>query len=276
LGNPDSDELFILMPFFEPVQRMIMELTSLFIYHALAWKCWLNYGEEIKDPSPEIKKLRRTWLKQFIIISLFVCSLITVIIFLMYEWFPYNQNIRFGFIALTLFIYWISYCAWDQPQIFTVIRGFAYTHTAGSEKIPRLVAYRPAKKYSNSGLGDEEIKMIIAKLEEVMEKEKLYLDPEITMDKLAELINCSRHHLSQVLNGGLQKSFYDYINTCRIEEAKILLSDIARANYKISSIAYDAGFNSLSAFNEVFKKLTGVTPSQYRKHTAEQSQKQRV
>ena len=134
---------------------------------------------------------------------------------------------------------------------------------------------RPAKKYSNSGLSEEETKLIIARLEQAMEKQKLYLDPEITMDKLAEMINCGRHHLSQVLNAGLQKSFYDYVNACRVEEAKILLSDVSRANYKISSIAYDSGFNSLSAFNEVFKKFTGVTPSQHRKQPAEQSQKQR-
>jgi hypothetical protein len=123
LGNPYTKPLFILMPFFEPVPRMVIELISLFIYHTLAWKCWLNYHGEIKDFSPDIK-LQLNWLKQFVIFSLLVCSLITVIIFLMYEWFPYNQNMRFGFIALTVFIYWISYCAWNQPQIFTVIHGF--------------------------------------------------------------------------------------------------------------------------------------------------------
>jgi AraC-like DNA-binding protein len=162
-----------------------------------------------------------------------------------------------------------------KTHLFAVIHGLAHTNT-GTEKIPKLVAYRPAKKYSNSGLSEEEIRLIIVKLEHVMENQKFYLDPEITMDELADTINCSRHHLSQVLNAGLQKSFYDYINGYRVEEAKILLSDIAKANYKVSSIAYDAGFNSLSAFNEVFKKLTGVTPSQYRKQPAEQSHKQRV
>jgi AraC-like DNA-binding protein len=272
--NPYSEPPFIVVPFFQPVQRMVIELISLFVYHALAWKCWLNYNREAKDFSSDIKKLQINWMKQFIVLSLLVCSVITVVIFLMHEWFPYNQDIRFGFVALTLFIYWMSYCAWDQPQIFTVIHGFA--HGGGTEKIPRLVAYKPAKKYSNSGLSEEEIKLIIIRLDDVMEKQKSYLDPEITMDKLADIINCSRHHLSQVLNACLQKSFYDYINTCRVEEAKLLLADIARANYKISSIAYDAGFNSLSAFNEVFKKLTGVTPSQYRKQPVEQSHKQRV
>ena len=142
LGNLHAEPPVILIPFFEPVQRMIIELISLFIYHALAWKCWLMYNGERKDSSSAVKKLQLNWLKQFVIFSLLVCSLITVVIFLMYVWYPYNQNIRFGFIALTLFIYWISYCAWNQPQIFTVIHGLSYSNTGETEKIPKLVAYK--------------------------------------------------------------------------------------------------------------------------------------
>src|SRR6266498_1091893 len=270
-SNPYVESLFILMPFIEPAQRMGVELISLFVYHTLAWQCLLKYQSGLKHFFADTKKLQLKWLKQFVVISVLVCSLIAVVIFLMYQWFPYNQNIRFGFIALTLFIYWISYCAWNQPQIFTVIHGFADENATTLPNIPKLVVHRPIKKYSNSGLSEEEMKQITAKLEQVMEKQKLYLDPEITMDKLADTINCSRHHLSQVLNAGLQKSFYDYINAYRVGEEKLLLTDSSKANHKIASVAYDAGFNSLSAFNEVFKKLTGVTPSQYRKQPVKQS-----
>lgn len=275
-GNTYKDTPFILMPFVEPTQRMIIELLSLIVYHVLAWQCLLNYQTGLKNFFSDVKKLQLKWLKQLIIISLLVCSLITVVIFLMYEWFPYNQDIRFGFIALTVFTYWISYSALYQPQIFTVIRGFANEHTAAIENLPKLVVHRSAAKYSNSRLSDEEMNRIIVKLEQIVEKQKLYLDPDINIDNLAQVINCSKHHLSQVLNGVLQKSFYDYINGYRVEEAKLLLRDVSRNNYKIASIAYDAGFNSLSAFNEVFKKLTGITPSQYRKQPAEQPRKQRV
>jgi AraC-like DNA-binding protein len=91
----------------------------------------------------------------------------------------------------------------------------------------------------------------------------------LNIDKLSKLISSNRHHLSQVLNQKLGLSFYDYINTYRVNEAKILLTDAARADHKIAAIAYDAGFNSLSAFNDVFKKMTGQTPSQYRKQPAD-------
>ena len=99
-----------------------------------------------------------------------------------------------------------------------------------------------------------------------MQHDKLYLEPELTIDALAATIVCSRHHLSQALNEKLGKSFYDCVNHYRVEEAKLLLADDGRAAHKITSIAYDAGFNSISTFNDVFKKNTGVTPSQYRKN----------
>jgi AraC-like DNA-binding protein len=68
-----------------------------------------------------------------------------------------------------------------------------------------------------------------------------------------------------VLNDTIGLSFYEYVNCYRVSEAKALLSDASRKDHKIASIAYDAGFNSLSSFNDVFKKMTGQTPSQYRK-----------
>ena len=67
----------------------------------------------------------------------------------------------------------------------------------------------------------------------------------------------------------LNKSFYDCINQYRVEEAKLLLIDPSKSAHKIASIAFDAGFNSISTFNDVFKKITGQTPSQYRKQAEE-------
>jgi AraC-like DNA-binding protein len=113
-------------------------------------------------------------------------------------------------------------------------------------------------------------------LETLMQEQRLYLDAAINIDGLATMVGSNRHHLSQVLNERLKKSFYDYINHFRIEEAKVLLADPGRSKHKIASIAYDAGFNSLSTFNDVFRKSTGLTPSQFRKQPVEISHKKRV
>jgi len=62
----------------------------------------------------------------------------------------------------------------------------------------------------------------------------------------------------------LKKSFYDVINSYRVEEAKRLLLDEKNRNYTILSVGFEAGFNSKTTFNPVFKKFTGVTPTEYR------------
>lgn len=267
---------FIVAPLFNPQPRLIIELLSLCIYHGLALMYWLQYQNNLKRVHSDVKRLQAKWMQKFIVISFIACSLITVVIYLMYLWYPYNQDIRFCFIILTLFIYWISYSAWNQPQIFSVIKGSGKDEEKQSISMPEFIVHKRKRKYANSFLEDCQIKSITASLEKVMQNEKLYLDPEINIDKLASATHSSRHHVSQVLNESFGKSFYDYINGYRIDEAKRMLTNTQKDNYKIASIAYDSGFNSLSAFNEVFKKFTGITPSQFRKTLAEQYRKQRV
>jgi AraC-like DNA-binding protein len=216
------------------------------------------------------------WVKQFTIISMVVCSIVSVVIFLMYFNNPDWRNLRFGFVALTVFIYWISYKALSQPELFAVIRGYSGNENTALPP-PQLTVHLPVKKYSNSGLGTDEMKRIIAALEQKMKDDKPYLDAQLTIEELSQSIQYSRHHLSQAMNEQLNQTYYDYINTYRVTEAKLLLTDDARASHKIASIAYDAGFNSISTFNDVFKKITGVTPTQFRKKSQENRlKKQRV
>lgn len=216
---------------------------------------------------------RTKWVRQLTFASMIVCSLIALVIGLMYFNNPHWQNVRFGFASLTVFIYWVSHKVWSQPELFTVIRGYSSDEN-DRPPVPVLTIHLPAKKYSNSGLNEEELKQIIMNLQVKMNTTKLYLDPQLTIDDLAGSLGCSRHHLSQAINEQLDQSFYDCVNYYRVEEAKLLLAEPDKASYKIASIAYDAGFNSISTFNDVFKKIAGLTPSQFRKQTEENKLKQ--
>jgi AraC-like DNA-binding protein len=113
-------------------------------------------------------------------------------------------------------------------------------------------------------------------VESLISLEQIHLDPALTIDILAERTACTRHSLSQVLNECKKLSFYDYINSHRVATARSLLADESKNSQKIASIAYDAGFNYLSTFNEVFKKITGCTPSQFRRYPAREAIRQRV
>lgn len=273
-GNPDWQIPTFLWPLFDTKWAMILQLASLFAYHGLAFYTLKRYATDNPSYTASLSKSRASWLRQFIVSSWLICSIISVTICLMYYRYPHWQNVRFGFIALTIFVYWISYKAWSQPELFDVIRGNAIY---ADKTIPALTIHRQTKKYSNSGLRESDMQSIMIALENKLEHEKCFLDPLLTIDGLAASLSCTRHHLSQAFNEKLGRSFSECISHYRVEEAKFLLADPLKAHYKIASIAYDSGFNSLSAFNEVFKKITGSTPSQFRKEGLEKTlQKQRV
>lgn len=112
---------------------------------------------------------------------------------------------------------------------------------------------------------NEEDKGVIKALESLMIMEKLYLDPELGLNGLAQRLNVTPNHLSMLLNDHIGKNFHDYVNSYRIEEVKQRLLDPIYNNLTISSIGGDCGFNSKSAFNRIFKNSTGKTPSEYRR-----------
>jgi len=121
------------------------------------------------------------------------------------------------------------------------------------------------RKYAKSGLCPEQMRIYKAKLEEIMQAEQLFLRSDLTLPRLAKIVNCSVNHLSQVINSGFGMSFFDYLNRYRIQHAMALLSKTDQQSNVILNIAFAVGFNSNSAFYAAFKKCVGQTPAQYRK-----------
>lgn len=127
-------------------------------------------------------------------------------------------------------------------------------------------------KYEKSSLTEEEKCEILNNLKILFKDKKLYLNPDITIDYVAEELKIYKKHISQVINEKLGKNFTTFVNEYRIKEArKMLISDEYR-NYSIEGIAKSCGFNSRVTFNNVFNKLTGITPSFFREnaHKAKQ------
>ncbi|WP_246186365.1 helix-turn-helix domain-containing protein [Phnomibacter ginsenosidimutans] len=119
------------------------------------------------------------------------------------------------------------------------------------------------KKYANSGLSAAVAIEVHVKLTMAMQQHKWYTEHELSLAMLAEKLNIHPNYLSQVINEKEMKSFFDYINSLRVEEFKRLVSLPESNQYTMLSIAYDCGFNSKSSFNKNFKKVTGVSPSEY-------------
>lgn len=178
--------------------------------------------------------------------------------------------------ASNFFMGWVPYIT--APVIFSV-----FMYLVGFVGLKRNQVFfdanlcQPAKetrnKYKHSGLTPEEATRYLAKLKTLMSETQPYLSPEITLPKLAKNVPMPAYLLSQLINEQLGQNFSDFINSYRIAEACRKLLAPEGQKQKISGIAYDCGFNTLSAFNIAFKKQTQTTPSQYRKNNLSAARK---
>jgi len=116
----------------------------------------------------------------------------------------------------------------------------------------------------NSAPSTEENQSLIHKLNTHIAENKPYLDPELTLNDLSSQLNISSRQLSTLINAELGKSFFDLINSYRIEEAKRILREFGDPKLTVLEVMYEVGFNSKSSFNTAFKKYTGSTPTAYR------------
>lgn len=102
-----------------------------------------------------------------------------------------------------------------------------------------------------------------SKVDKLMSEQKVYLEPELTLSDLARKIGTNPSLLSKVINGVYRKSFNDFVNEFRVQEAIRLLQTPGYEHFNLLAIAYDAGFNSKSTFNRAFKKVTGKSPKDH-------------
>ena len=92
------------------------------------------------------------------------------------------------------------------------------------------------------------------------------MEPDITLDSLAEALNIMPRDLSMLINRHFGINYYEFINRYRIEEAKRMLTSTEYINTTITDIYLRVGFNSKSVFYTFFKKIEGITPTQFRQN----------
>ena len=122
---------------------------------------------------------------------------------------------------------------------------------------------RNKKKYTKSSLTSSYSIELKEKLIYLLETEKIYKQNDINLDYLSEKLDTTRHNTSQVINENFNVSFFELINTYRIEEALEILKDDTENSLNIIEVAYAVGFNNKVSFNKSFKKHVSQTPSQY-------------
>ncbi|EZH71290.1 hypothetical protein ATO12_11040 [Aquimarina atlantica] len=195
-------------------------------------------------------KAKTKWLKQALVFGIIICVFWVFVI---------QDNIaRFEddlskyyplWIIISILVYWIVYKGIIETQIFNQrieIRNDTIEFTYNGQK----TAY----------INDDfflEIKSFII-------NEKLYLNPNLNLDLVAEKFNVSIGHLSKTVNKNANQSFTDFVNQLRVNESKKMLLNPNYKNYTIEAIGYESGFYSKSNFYAAFKKETNQTPSAFR------------
>lgn len=248
---PEEEKLRILLNDQRPYITIISDakLISLCIYTFLVIRVYVNSIMRNKN----IPKVKRNWQKTIVVLSvIYILSYFLYDVLLIrriIDGFPVHLHI----ITTGLLVLYISYMAFVQPFVFE-----------GSIVIMRRVEYS-LNKYKKSGL----TKLLSLELKEkllyLLDHEKIYRKNDISLQKLSELLNTSRHNTSQIINEHFNLNFFELINMYRIEEAKQLLKAENNKKVNIIDVAYEVGFNNKVTFNKSFKKYNQVTPSEYLK-----------
>lgn len=120
-------------------------------------------------------------------------------------------------------------------------------------------------KYSYSKIDNKELEQYLGKIERCITEKELFKVAELTLSDLAKISSVNERIVSQAINSLRKQNFSEFINAYRIDYARQLLTDQLNADRKMFDILLESGFNSKTTFNTVFKKSTGLTPSQFRK-----------
>lgn len=271
---------FFLLPFEQKVEvfshqgkpfqvQSMINLYAIFasgvVYIALSIIRLLKYKRNLVNEFSNTARINFNWLLYLIVWMVAIWVIILS---------QGGDELIFGTAALL--VLWMGYFGIKQVQVFSqpplVPAGVSVpTNNTDDNKDPESSKDESDEstdgpvnvKYQKSTLSEGEAAHIHYRLRVLMEEQKPYTNPDLTLSELARHLEVHPNTLSQVINTRENKSFYDLVNEKRIEEFIKRVSEPESQQYTLLGTAYDCGFNSKASFNRNFKKHTGHTPSDY-------------
>lgn len=233
------------LPYVYPVLQ-VATLISNYYYLYKAIRHYHRYRGWIETAYSNTHEISLNWYRNY----LYLLSLGITLVWI------FNALNSFG-VGLSFTQNWWEYFFLAVLLYIISLKGFfqaptIYLHYEPREKIP-----------VNSELNPKELGTWKEKVQSLMEKEAVYLNPELTIREMASKLDTSVSLISQVINTGFGKNFNQFVNDFRIEAFKKAARDPANNRYNLLSIALDCGFNSKATFNRVFKNSTGLSPKDF-------------
>lgn len=206
-----------------------------------------KYENDIKKNYAEISDFSLRWL--YVLILFLLGILVLFAIPTVYNLFTDHSPFKIYYptwITSSVMIYWIAYSAYQRnPKHFPTMF-HKRTDNKEAKLSDKTIAYHQS-------------------LIQLMEDQKLYLDQELSLQTMADKLGLSCGYLSQIINQHEEMNFFDFVNGYRVEAVKSKILDPKFDHLNFLGIAHDSGFKSKSTFNLAFKKLTGQTPSAFKK-----------
>lgn len=244
----------------------IAENLSLVIYMILSLRLYRRYLRWLPTERSDTDTMRLDWYKNFL--ALVVLSVLSALgLYALGFFLPISYRDDWILRAVVAFnICYISFNGYTQPQPHQLIfnEEETFDSKAMATNLEESIQEVAAKKTEKLDKPDPvELQVWCKKVEVIMQTEKLYLNPELTLSTLSENLNTHNSLLSNVINTGFQKNFNDFVNAYRVADFQEKVKDPKLSHYTLLALAYECGFNSKSTFNRAVKKATGELPSAF-------------
>ena len=185
---------------------------------------------------------------------------------LLYYFFVFSFSIAacwtVGFIynyTLSVPTYLAYYIVWSLLCILVYFLAYQVYNSPSILQLPDIEKDTKGEQPVIEGIDRNHLEKLLA----YMEEEKPYLDQELRLDRLAELMNMPRYELSKLINQGTGNTYFDFVNRYRVNEYIALRENVKYDHLNILELAFQSGFNSKSAFNRAFRKHTGQSPTDF-------------
>ncbi|OJJ19328.1 hypothetical protein BKI52_21180 [marine bacterium AO1-C] len=219
------------------------------LYLLITYRSILRYQRVLNNTQSSVTHIRLSWLKFINITMAIFWVMITVEFFVPIPFVQYFI-VELIFAIILFMVMSFVYKGLRHPSVFMGIEAEDEAATFEAKEVLN----------KNQSVKKQDLEII----QQYMYNEQPYHTPDLSLQQLAESLKFSPRYVSQLLNQQLRQNFFEFVNTYRIEEAKELLADPNNRHLRINEVMYEVGFQSKSTFNQVFKKLTGVTPTQFR------------
>lgn len=262
-----TDKLILHQPFFYADGRdkdltdwyQVTGWLSMIIYAVLSIRQYNLYYKRIFNETSYAETVTFSWIKRYLVAFVMMQLLFGVFLILFPHWGSFSNK-------------WWYYLAFGILSFYITLAGYINASQTGllfdiplleNKPVPEVSADLSETKENVNKDADPSWEEWKTRIESLMRSEKLYENARLSLNDLATKLKTNPTMISKAINQSFQMNFNDYVNNYRVEEVKKLIEKGVHRQQTLLGIAYDAGFNSKTTFNRVFKKNTGKSPKEF-------------